>query len=269
MATLGDATTTLKIERRGESLLVALHRPHRLNAISRAMVDELNTVFDQLARWETKVMVLTGLPRASGDPCFCAGADFKEPGPLGGYRPGPVGGIEAFAHTAPPPDSFSSLLDRLESLPVITIAAIDGICAGGGLGLALCCDIRLLADTAVVRDVHVPVQGRIGHAVTSRLSRLVGSAWAKEILLLGEVLPPQVAVRIGLARDVVSSGRLIDEAFALAERFEAAELDAIRTVKAVVDYAADTDRSHAQRFAYLAWAISGGGIDIKAPAEYH
>lgn len=204
-------------------------------------------------------MIVTGGARTWGQPCFCAGADIKEPGALGGYRPGFVGGVAAFTRSAKPPDGFLGLLERIESFRGITIAAIDGICTGGGLGLALACDIRILSTTADIRDVHVPVQGRIGHAVTARLARCVGPAWAKELLLTGEKWPVAIAVQAGFARAVVQSEDLLEQATMVARQLAARTVDQVELVKNVVDYAVDASRQDGSRFAYLAWASCGGG----------
>ncbi|MBI4505196.1 MAG: enoyl-CoA hydratase/isomerase family protein [Chloroflexi bacterium] len=254
---------TIRLERFDNVALITLNRPERLNAISRQMCRELLDAFAALRGEDVRALVITGASRAGGRPCFCAGADLKEIATLGPAerpRPGLVGAIEGMAALDTAEDEVQGMMDTLESLPFITIAAIDGVCTAGGLELALSCDIRVLGEQAQVSDLHIKNLGRIGGAgVTARLTRVVGPAWSKELLITGDPLPTDVALRIGFASHLHPSDRLVDEALALARRIAERRLEAIRVAKASIDATVDMTRKEALRFSYLCWAAMGGG----------
>lgn len=254
---------TIRLQRDGAVALLTLNRPERLNAISRQMTRDLLDAFAALRREDVRALVITGAPRPGGQPCFCAGADLKEIaalGPVERPRPGLIGALEGLAALDTAEDEIQGLMDTLESLPLLTIAAIDGVCTAGGLELALSCDIRVIGEHAQVSDLHIKNLGRIGGAgVTARLTRVVGPAWAKELLITGDPLPPEVALRIGFANHLFPSDRLVDEAMTLARRIAERRLEAIRVAKASVDATVDMTRKEALRFSYLCWAAMGGG----------
>lgn len=254
---------TIRLERDGDVSIITLNRPERLNALSRQMVAELIAAFAAVRGDGTRTLVVTGAPRANGQPCFCAGADLKEiaalgPGPR--PRPGLFGALEGMSVLDTAEDDVQAMMDTLESLPLLTIAAVDGVCTAGGIELALSCDIRLVGANAQVSDLHIKNLGRIGGGgVTARLTRVVGPAWAKEMLITGDAIPPDMALQIGFANHVYPSDRLRDEALALARRIAERRLDAIRMAKVSVDATVDMTRKEALRFSYLCWAAMGGG----------
>jgi enoyl-CoA hydratase len=254
---------TIRVEHDGRVSLITLNRPERLNALSRQMVRELGEALGEVRQRETHALVITGAPRSGGQPCFCAGADLKEMaalGPVPRPRPGLIGALEGMAVLDTAEDEIQALFDTVESLPMLTIAAVDGVCTAGGLELALACDVRIIGERAQVSDLHVKNLGRIGGGgVTARLTRVVGPAWAKEMLITGDPLPPEVALRIGFANHLVPSERLVEEALSLARRVAERRLEAIRVAKASVDATMDMTRKEALRFSYLCWVAMGGG----------
>src|SRR3546814_10101677 len=106
------------------------------------------------------------------------------------------GGFEKFARY------LNKVFNRFEELPVPTIAAIQGYCFAGGLELALCCDIRIVADDVTIGDQHANFGLLPGGGGTQRLPRLIGASRAKEILLLGSWLKAGDAEKIGIANRV-------------------------------------------------------------------
>lgn len=261
-------TGDLLVDRQGDVAWVTMNRPKRLNALSRRLTAELRTTLVELRGAAVKVMVLTGTDRDDGRPCFSAGVDVKEiqqSGPTPRFRPGVVGAIEAFGSTDPlVGDELQLLFDELEGQPFITIAAVDGVCAGGGLALALACDLRVVSTTAVIEDLHVQNLGRPGHAVASRLVKALGPARAKEMMLTGEPLAVGELTCLGLANRVVEPETLHASVDAIAQRIAGREHGAIRMTKAAADAAVDLDRRSALRFASVCWAALGGGD----PAAY-
>jgi enoyl-CoA hydratase len=149
---------------------------------------------------------------------------------------------------------YRRLLTRIEEFPKPVIAAIDGVCTAGGIELALSCDLRVAADTAQISDLHVTTTAHTGGAgATSRLSRLVGPAKAKEMIFLGLVLNGAEAHRIGFANRVVPSASLIDEVTTMGAEIAKRHPIALRMAKALADAASDLDHDRALRYDHLGW----------------
>ncbi|MFN8532141.1 MAG: enoyl-CoA hydratase/isomerase family protein [Dehalococcoidia bacterium] len=251
---------TIVLESDGPLRIVTLNRPHVLNAISRSMTAELVEAFKQIeADPEARVLLVTGAPRQDGRPCFSAGADLKDPH---GRQPSPPG--EPLRHTldaawevlqgsGPRNESvYHPAFSLLEQMRTPSIAVVDGICTTGGLELILCCDLRIVAETAQITDWHIKNLGVIGGAgVTTRLPQLVGTARAKEIVWTGAPISGQEAYRIGLANRVVPSATLMTEAKALARTIAEQSPYAVAASKAVIDSAARQSPADGVRYGYL------------------
>ena len=128
------------------------------------------------------------------------------------------------------------LADQLERTPKPTVAAIDGICMGGGLEVALGCDLRI----ATPRSRFATPEGKLGiipgGGATARLPRLVGRGWAMEMMLMGEPIDAERALAIGLVTRVVAPGELIAEARRIAEKIAGFAPFVPRTMKAMVNF---------------------------------
>ena len=162
-------------------MFVTLNRPAAANALSRALVAELTKLCGDLAREiaagaDLRALVLTG----AGDKAFSAGADLKE------RRTWTLDDTRVFL------GEINALMDALAAFPRPTIAAINGVAFGGGLELALACDIRIAADSAEMGLTEVRLGIIPGAGGTQRLARIAGVAAAKELILTGR--------RIGAAR---------------------------------------------------------------------
>jgi enoyl-CoA hydratase len=241
--------------------VLTLNRPRRLNALSGELIQALTAALDAIEKEEsTRVVVITGGPRADGRPCFCAGADLHELAAGGAAAVGEreydlvrevAGAIRGDYLGA---SGYRRVLTRLEEFPKPVIAAIDGVCTAGGIELALSCDLRVVADSAQISDLHVTTTAHTGGAgATSRLSRLVGPAKAKEMIFTGLVLDGAEAHRIGFANRVVPSAALLDEARAMAAETAKRHPIALRMAKALADAAHDLDHERALRYDHLAW----------------
>jgi enoyl-CoA hydratase/carnithine racemase len=130
---------------------------------------------------------------------------------------------------------------ELARLPMPTIAAIEGNALGGGLELALCCDLRIASARARLGMPEVRLAVIPGSGGTQRLPRIVGPARAKELILTGRVLTAEEAERIGLVSAVVPAGEALAAADALAREIGARGPVAVREAKRLIDAAADTD----------------------------
>ena len=204
--------STVRRDRAGEGVtLLTLDRPERLNAMSRELVADLH---DALAAagddQDCRVVILTGAGRG-----FCAGLDLRETGDLAEAGGGPPAAMRAQQYIA-------SLVTQLRELPKPVIAAVNGPATGGGLALALACDVRVAAESARfnVAFIRVGLSGcDIG--VSYLLPRLVGASRAFELMLTGRMVESAEADRIGLVSRVVPDGEVVDTALETADLIRA------------------------------------------------
>jgi len=199
----------------GSILLVELDAPPA-NALGLAVRAQLVRILDEIATDDdTRAVVLTGRGGV-----FCGGDDLRE----AHGRSGP----EALAAV----QDFNRLMDWVEALRVPVVAAIDGWCLGGGLELALACDIRLASDRAVFAASGVNI-GLM--ASVTRLPRLIGVSRAKAHLLTGAQFGPERALTDGLVAAVHAPADLLPQAFRLAEWISSRAPLAVEAAKRVID----------------------------------
>jgi len=210
------------VERHGRVGLVTLNRPKALNALSRALVADLNAA---LAEFEADdgigAIVITGSERA-----FAAGADLREVAGqdfVGLYR-----------------NDFVAEWDRVAACRKPLVAAVAGYALGGGCELAMMCDIILAADSAKFGQPEITIGVIPGGGGTQRLARMVGKAKAMELCLTGRMMDAAEAERAGLASRVVPAAELLDEALKVAERIASFPLQATMMVKEAVNAAHET-----------------------------
>lgn len=185
---------------------LTMDRPDRLNALSWGLVDELHAAFDDLHRDnDVRVVVLTGAGRG-----FCAGLDLVEAATSGSSISEGLKGVRGGLRTQ---EHIASLVPKMRDLRQPVIAAVNGPAVGGGLALALACDVRLAAESAsfAVQFSRLGLSGcDIG--VSYLLPRLVGSGRAFELMLTGRRFDVAEADRIGLLSRVVPDEGLLDAA---------------------------------------------------------
>jgi enoyl-CoA hydratase/carnithine racemase len=184
----------IRLDQDGPLAIVTLINPP-LNVLHPQMVAELGECFTALATDpEMRVAIITG----QGERAFCAGFDIKE-----FPRLMVPGGAEALAQQL-----HSSLL-KITHLGKPTIAAINGLALGGGLELAMACDIRIVAALARLGQPEIKLGLFPGAGGTQRLPRLVGAGIAKELMYTGDPISAEAAHRIGLANKVVPAGEAL------------------------------------------------------------
>jgi enoyl-CoA hydratase/carnithine racemase len=191
---------TVHVERRGSAAIVTLDRPAERNALARATVLELGRVGQELGSDDgVRLVVLTG----SGDKAFCAGADLKERATM---TDDAVREMLAL---------YRSELAWLDRSPFPVVAALNGAALGGGLELALACDLRTAAPHAVMGLPETSLGILPAAGGTQRLPRLVGYAKALELVLLGTRLGADEALAIGLVNRIAKAGAsVVDDALA-------------------------------------------------------
>jgi enoyl-CoA hydratase len=197
-----------------------------LNLVTGAMMERLDAVLDELARdREVRAVVLTG----AGTRAFCAGSDVKEFEGLAGRVAQGKLLYEKYVYR------------KLAELPVPTIAAIEGDALGGGLELALCCDLRIASARARLGMPEVRLGVIPGSGGTQRLPAVVGPARAKELILVGELISAQRAEQIGLVNAVVDEGEALAAATEMAQRIAQRGPVAVREAKRLIGRAGDLD----------------------------
>lgn len=192
----------LLYEQDGHIATLTINRPEAANALDPETMDELARAWDRVARDESVwVAIITG----AGERFFCAGADLKK--------------------TPPPAESFAVSLFQPEGVRITpppnlwkpTIAAINGMAIGGGLEIALACDLRLASETAQFGLGEVRVASIPGQGGTQRLPRMVPMAIAMKLLLTGQRIDAREAWRVGLVSDLYPPDQLMPAARQLAQ----------------------------------------------------
>ncbi len=197
-----------------------MHRPEARNALTWDMYDALVDACDTAeGRADVRVMIIRGSGGA-----FAAGTDISQ---FRDFADGDAG--VAYERR------LDAVIDRIERLPLITIAEVDGAAAGGGCAIALACDLRICSERA---KFGVPVSRTLGNCLsmanTARLVDLVGPALARDLLLTGRMIDATEASRAGIATAVVPTGELQQETYKLAAELSTRARSTVRATKAVM-----------------------------------
>jgi len=201
---------------------LTINRPDKRNALNQATRDEIVHALSVLEESpDSRVLVITG----SGDKAFIAGADISEfEGRTAITQREAMKGLRIFS--------------VIEEFPKPVIAMINGFCLGGGLELALACDIRIASDNAKLGQPEINLGIIPGGGGTQRLTRLVGEGKSMELILTGDFIDAAEAKAIGLVNDVVSAAELPSRVRALASRIAERSPIALRMAKEAVKTAA-------------------------------
>jgi enoyl-CoA hydratase len=202
--------------------ILTINRPDKRNALNQATRDEMLQALDSLEKTaESRVVVITG----AGDKAFIAGADINEfEGRTALMQREAMKGLRIFS--------------AIEEFPKPVIAMINGFCLGGGLELALACDIRIACDTAKLGQPEINLGIIPGGGGTQRLTRLVGEGKAMELILTGDPVDAVHAREIGLVNSVVTAADLRPTVLNLAARIAEKSPIALRMAKDAVKSAA-------------------------------
>lgn len=210
----------LLIEKREGIITAILNRPEVLNAINSDLAERIRILLEEVARQkDVRVLVLRG----AGDRAFSAGTDLKE---RRGLNP-----EELWAQSR----KLHRVCDLLETLPQATICVISGYCLGGGFEIALSSDIRVAAENAEFGFPEMTLGAFPGAGGPVRLPRIVGAAWAKEILLTARRLKADEAERLGLVHYTFAKEILEDRVRAISQKILGVSPLGARAVKEIIN----------------------------------
>ena len=205
----------------GPVATITLNRPDKLNALTLPMLAALDDALSAIdADADVRVAIITG----AGPRAFSAGADIVAWSALA-----PLDMWRTWTRTG------QRVMDRLESLRQPTIAALNGLALGGGLELALACDLRIAADHAKLGAPEVGIGTVPGWGMTTRLATIVGPARAKQMLLTGLSIDATRAAAWGVVSEVVPADELAGLATELAVRIAAQSPVAVQIAKQLID----------------------------------
>lgn len=208
------------LEKENHLAIVTINRPKALNALNSETLKELNQVLEEISTDdEVYVVLITG----SGEKAFVAGADItemKDMTVIEGRKFSMMG---------------NNILRKLENMGKPVIAVVNGFSLGGGLELAMTCDIRIASTKSKFGQPEVGLGITPGFGGTQRLSRLVGMGMAKELLYTGKIIDSYEAYRIGLVNKLVEPEKLMEEAKGLANIIASNAPIAVKLAKSAIN----------------------------------
>lgn len=190
----------VKLEFDGEMAVITLNRPEKLNALDTVTRKELLKSFSEVEE-KARVAIITGSGKA-----FAAGADINEL-----LQRDPIAALEAAK-------LGTELFTRIEESDIVSIAAVNGYALGGGCELAMACDIRIASRNAKFGQPEINIGIIPGAGGTQRLPRLVGLGMAKKLVLTGEMIDAEEALRVGLVEEIVDEDKLMERAKEIARK---------------------------------------------------
>ena len=218
------------VETHGRAGLIRLNRPKALNALSSALIADLNGALQAFEADETiGAIVLTGSEKA-----FAAGADISE--------------LQKYTFTSGYMSDFIAPWEHICQVRKPTIAAVAGFALGGGCELAMMCDFILAADTARFGQPEIKLGVIPGVGGTQRLTRFVGKSKAMELILTGRMMDAAEAERCGLVARIVPAAELVAEAIRVAQGIAALSAPSVWAAKESVNRAYETTLAEGVRF---------------------
>jgi enoyl-CoA hydratase/carnithine racemase len=237
------------VRRDGAVAVVELRREHKLNALSAVMEERLGAAIASADVRDSRCVVFTGGARA-----FSAGADVTE------FRDADATSVMAYYR------GTGDVYERVARLPQATVSAIAGHCLGGGLELALATDLRIAERSATfgLPEVGLGIIPSSGGVL--RLTRALGPARAKDLILTGRRLGAEEAHGLGLVTEVVDEGRSLVRALELAGSLGRLPPLALQVAKRTIDLAAESSREAVVLMEQLAYAMLAQTTDAQDAA---
>lgn len=238
----------VKLQVEDQVALLTIDRPKALNALNARTFAEMEDVLEGLAMDRSvRALIVTG----GGEKAFVAGADIAE---MAQFTPDQARRFSELGHR---------VFLMLESLPIPTIAAVNGFALGGGCELALACDLLYASEKAKLGVPEVGLGVIPGFGGTQRLARLLGKARAKELLFTGEMVDAAQAKAIGLVLEVLAPDRLLPHCREVAQKIASKGPVAVAQAKRVVEWGADADLRTANQLEQQAFGLCFGTDDQK------
>jgi enoyl-CoA hydratase len=207
------------IDKEGAVAIVKMNRPAAMNALNSQTLGELKEAFSGLKDDDAvRVIIITGEGKA-----FVAGADIAEMKDMTGDQ------AKEFS------EKGQKVFSKIAKMKKPAIAAVNGFALGGGCELAMACDIRIASEKAKLGQPEVNLGVIPGFAGTQRLSRLVGTAKAKELIFTGDMVDAQSALSIGLVNQVVPADQLMNVCMEMANKIASKGPVAVRLAKKVIN----------------------------------
>ncbi|SDJ12397.1 enoyl-CoA hydratase [Salimicrobium halophilum] len=218
---------TVTIDRADEHIaVITLNRPDAANALSHQLLEELQKALKKVEKEEgVRVVLLTG----SGSKAFCAGADLKER--KGMTDEEVIGTVKKIGDT----------VRMIETLPMPVIAVMNGVAFGGGLEMALACDLRMISSVTRVGLTETSLAIIPGAGGTQRLARLIGKGHAKALIYTAKAVEAERAYTLGIAEYMHDPQFLMDEAMELAHMIARNGPVAVKEAKRAIDNGMETD----------------------------
>lgn len=205
--------------------LLTLDRPEAANAMSKALLDELNSCINEIDKDpQIHCTIITG----SGEKAFCAGADLKER--KGMSEEQVIGAVQYIGET----------VSHVAKMKMPVIAAVNGVAFGGGLELALACDMRIAITSTKLGLTETSLAIIPGAGGTQRLSRLIGLGQAKRLIFTGKPISSKEALSIGLVEQLADKD-LVNEAIEIAKQIAKNGPIALKQAKTAIDKGIQTD----------------------------
>ena len=231
-----NSQSPLAVENHGNVRVLRLNRPEKLNSFNGPLLYALNDEVKKIKRDDSvHCFIITGTPRLDGRPCFSAGDDLEE----------------ASRGEGPTDNPGNKLTQLLGECLKPSIAVIDGICTTGALEIVMACDLRFVADTASISDWHLARLGTGigGWGASTRLTKLVGVAQAKDMILTGKAIDGAEALRIGLAQRMFPSASLWNESMKIAQAVASMNPSGVRSTLMHMSHVEDMSTAEALAFA--------------------
>ena len=209
----------VELEKKDQFAVLTINRPEALNALNDEVISQLDRVLDSIDPAEVRCLIVTG----AGQKAFVAGADIAQ---MSGLTKAEG---EAFGKHG------NDVFRKLETLPIPTIAAVNGFALGGGCELAMSCDIRLCAETAVFGQPEVGLGITPGFGGTQRMARLIGPGKAKELIYTARNIKAPEALSVGLVQAVYPAEELMEQAEKMAARIAGNAPIAVRACKKAIN----------------------------------
>ena len=239
---------TLKLELNNKTAVVSINRPDKLNALNSSVMSELEHCFTELKKNDdVYIIILTG----SGEKAFAAGADISELNKLNM--------IAAKEYS----EKGQAVFNLIENMNKPVIAAVNGFALGGGCELALSCHIRLASENAKFGQPEVNLGLIPGYGGTQRLTRLVNSGRAMELILTGDIIDAGEAYRIGLVNKVYPLVELMNKANEMADKIASKGQYAVKQAVKAVNICAEVSEREGLNYEASLFSLCCGTDDFK------